>query len=73
MHFLSSWTLFVWFLVGYKQKLFIMPYHAIEEKETGKPEVLQEVTVAPETQKQKDGPVVCIVGDGNAAHVLIPL
>ena len=37
----------------------------------GKPEILQEVAVVP--QKPKEGPVVCIVGDGNAAHVLIPL
>lgn len=48
-----------------------MPYHAVEEKETGDP--AEAATVAAEaTKKPKDGPTVCIVGDGNAAHVLIP-
>jgi len=47
-----------------------MPYHAVEEKETGNP---AEVVVPPPVNKKAGGPTVCIVGDGNAAHVLIPL
>jgi len=46
-----------------------MPYHAVEEKETGNPAE----AVVPPPVKKPGGPTVCIVGDGNAAHVLIPL
>ncbi len=47
-----------------------MPYHAVEEKETGNP--LEAAVAAEEDAKMGKGPTVCIVGDGNAAHVLIP-
>lgn len=51
-----------------------MPYHAVEEKETGKSDVAAAGVPEPAVKrvKKEGGPTVCIVGDGNAAHVLIP-
>jgi hypothetical protein len=49
-----------------------MPYHAAEEKETGNPVEAYYVAAEEDATKRGKGPTVCIVGDGNAAHVLIP-
>ena len=46
-----------------------MPYHAVEEKEAGNAFEAAAVEAADAAVAKGAGPTVCIVGDGNAAHV----